>query len=85
VKPSFGKGATLQVYPNPAIDVISISGLQAKDEIRIVDMRGNTVVRQQNTASANAVTINVSALPKGTYVVEVNNGTSKEAKSFIKN
>ncbi len=62
----------MSVYPNPAKDVINLSGVENGTIIRIYDMTGKVVM--QLTATENTQ-INVSGLNKGVYVVAA--GASK--------
>ena len=84
VKVSLGKAAQLQVYPNPVKDVLSVSGIQFNDKIRVVDMKGNIVINQQTVSGSNALSIDVSNLPKGNYILEVTGENGSQTKSFIK-
>lgn len=58
--------AGLQIYPNPAGDVVNISVKQEIQAISIIDLSGKRV---QSLKPAKQ--INVSSLAKGTYIVQV--------------
>lgn len=58
--------AGLQIYPNPASDVVNISAKQEIQAITIIDLSGKRV---QSLKPAKQ--INVSSLAKGTYIVQV--------------
>jgi hypothetical protein len=66
-------GSRLNVYPNPASDVLTIeTNNDGTTRITITDMAGRTV--QTNTfTSARRTQIDVSMLPAGTYVVTIEN------------
>ncbi|MFA8434545.1 MAG: DUF4465 domain-containing protein [Marinifilaceae bacterium] len=62
--------AKIATYPNPCVDVLNIkAGDNIIDYVRIVDMGGNVVsVTKPNT---NVVTLNVSNLSPGVYIVNM--------------
>jgi hypothetical protein len=63
----------LQSYPNPTSGIVTITNtsIQAGDKIEIFDTQGQLV--NQFSAEKNQTTVNLSSLPKGTYIVKVNN------------
>jgi hypothetical protein len=82
-------GFAVTVSPNPATDVISIQyqGLNKKEatSIIIIDMNGKLL----KTIDAGMVdmglqSINTSRWAKGTYTVQLLNGSNKQAQTFIK-
>lgn len=62
--------AEVTLYPNPAVDVIRIDGLQQNAEVIIYELTGREVLR-----SAYRGGVNVSALSSGTYLVRINDST----------
>lgn len=60
---------TIRVYPNPATDVVLISGLQNDATVTVVDAAGRIMGQYQVTA--NAARIPVETLATGTYVLQV--------------
>ncbi len=64
------------VYPNPASDVVKVSG--QVDKIEVVNVAGAVV------ATANANSVNVAALPAGIYFVKAYNANNVVVKSIIK-
>jgi formylmethanofuran dehydrogenase subunit D len=72
---------TLRSYPNPTSGIVTIesASIQTGDKIELYDTHGQLV--HQFSARKNQTTINLSFLPKGTYILKVNN---KQAK-IIKN
>lgn len=75
----------LYIYPNPADSIITIVGLPQCDnpamgqiEYRITNMMGQTLITGHLDGSArNVSTIDVSKLPSGTYLIEINGTTQK--------
>jgi len=62
-------GANFSMYPNPANDVITITGLVGNAKVSIYDATGRLV----RTESGNAGTLNVSDLEAGVYNITVEN------------
>jgi len=67
------------IYPNPALEVITIEGLVVKDVI-IYYIDGKEVLKISNQNS-----IDVSSLSKGVYFIKVSDGVNSSTKKFIKN
>ncbi len=59
----------LLVYPNPARDIVRISGLEGGEILHIVDMSGKLMKTYKLTSGEG--TINVSQLLQGTYLLRV--------------
>lgn len=66
--------AALDIAPNPATQEVRI-GLENADQLEIVDALGRVVYTQQHPP-ANAITIDVSAWPKGIYLVRAHAGSN---------
>lgn len=67
---------------NPVSDNLVISSSENINSIQIFDMLGNTVENRKENSSS--VTIPVSHLRKGFYIVKVSNGESSVVKKIIK-
>jgi hypothetical protein len=65
----------LSLYPNPASNIVYIKG--AKGQVDIYDATGSLVIKQQ-IAKNNSV--DISSLPKGVYVLKLNNQSFKLIK-----
>jgi hypothetical protein len=61
----------LKLYPNPAIDILTIAGLQGGEAIKITDLSGRIVRTSLAVAQPGATTLNVGTLPKGVYLVRI--------------
>ena len=74
---------TLNVYPNPAIDVLNISSQSTINTVEIFNVLGQKVITMQ--VEDTIAEINVSNLNAGIYLIkyEINNSTS--TKKFVKN
>ena len=74
---------TLNIYPNPAIDVLNISSQSIINTVEIFNVLGQKVITMQ--VEDTSTEINVSNLNAGIYLIkyEINNSTS--TKKFVKN
>ena len=70
----------VQVYPNPAVDLLNITKVSDKATYKIVNMAGQVV------AKGNIVDnkVQISQLTKGVYVIAVDNGGKVSQVKFIK-
>jgi len=72
---------TWSVFPNPTSDFIHVQGV--KDAmIRVFDLSGRVIYRSHS--SSNAQNINLSASPKGIYLIQVRKGQVLETKKVFK-
>ena len=68
----------LKVYPNPTIDYISIETESGNYNMTISDMTGKHVVQSNVSVSGGIITINFSELPKGMYILRLQNTHSNK-------
>lgn len=62
----------LVIYPNPAADVLTVSSQDANNAEAIIStMSGEQVLRRTLQSAQSHMTIDVSTLPSGTYVLSV--------------
>lgn len=81
--------ATVQVFPNPATDVLQLqlpSAARSTATISITDMMGRVLQTStvQLAEGNNANSISIYHLTPGTYQLIIVNGEEKQAKTFIK-
>ncbi|GHV67908.1 hypothetical protein FACS1894199_14280 [Bacteroidia bacterium] len=71
------KGIALKSFPNPTKGLITVEHetIQTGETIKLYDMNGNIV--QQWGTNKNQTTIDLSAFPKGLYILGVNNSHVK--------
>ena len=69
-----------KLYPNPVSDVLSIEGLNQPSTIEITNMIGQKIKSEETTSGK----INVQSLPKGNYIITINDGKSTTNHKFIK-
>ncbi|WP_447641710.1 MULTISPECIES: beta strand repeat-containing protein [Chitinophagaceae] len=73
----------LSVYPNPAVGMTTVSGLQVRMPFSIMSMDGRVV--RTWTATSTAQQIDVSGLTTGLYIVRtIANGTLLSVKFMVK-
>jgi len=69
------------IYPNPATDVFHISGLSGISSISLTDLSGRTLLSEQ--ASNNEVILG-NTLPKGIYILKIQNNEGTLERKVIK-
>ena len=77
----------IDVYPNPSSGQITLSGLNAADQVSVYDMLGRQVSENWNVlAGGSTQTFNVSPLATGVYMLQVRDadGNKKATARFIK-
>jgi len=67
--------ASLQVYPNPASDWITITGLPLYTELKIVDIHGRLI--QIIKTDSESIRIPVNKFAKGLYIIKTSVGMEK--------
>jgi hypothetical protein len=68
------------LYPNPATEILHINGLCEDASATILDIRGNTVLTQQQVEDA----INISSLAKGMYILKITTYEGVITGKFVK-
>ncbi len=78
------KNKEIIIYPNPALDLLTIKIDNNTDnsDIKIYDILGKIVLT--NTTNTNETTLNISHLAKGNYFIEIKNNQLITIKKFIK-
>jgi bacillolysin len=73
--------SSFALYPNPVEDELNVSFLNSTGyTFRIT----NTLGQQISTGQLSGNPINVSALNTGVYIIELNNGSKRVVKKFVK-
>jgi hypothetical protein len=70
----------LSLYPNPAINILHISGLNEGASVAILDVSGKTVLHHQQVRDA----INISSLEKGIYILKIMTNEGIATERFVK-
>ncbi len=79
--PSFDASG-LRAYPNPVRDILNISYTMTIDSVEIFNLLGQRV--SVKAVNQNALELNVSDLPSGTYLVKVNAQGGSETLKVLK-
>ncbi|MFM6934384.1 MAG: T9SS type A sorting domain-containing protein [Flavobacteriales bacterium] len=72
---------TLEVYPNPASEVVTIESNMTEGSVQIIDLTGKVVANQ--TVNGVTTAINTTTLTNGMYTVILTNGSAVETRKFI--
>ena len=72
---SYDKDDEIVAYPNPASDIINVKGLENYNRVVITNLLGSVV--KDNSVSGNLITLNISDLESGIYLIVLfnQNGT----------
>jgi hypothetical protein len=73
---------TVNVYPNPTPDFITIDGIKEDSQLRIIDGSGKLVLKAAVTASNNRIGMN--NLPSGNYILQLVTPKGIVSKQCIK-
>ena len=78
--------STLEMYPNPVNDILTIANLSIEGNATVVvyDAQGKMIISQDVSNHSGNYTVDMSALEAGMYVVEVNAEASTEKVRVIK-
>jgi proteasome assembly chaperone (PAC2) family protein len=76
--PAIKNTHTISVSPNPATDIITITGLQINESITIHDLSGKLVLSRKAVGATENFA--VGGLPKGVYLVGIAGQTVKLVK-----
>jgi hypothetical protein len=71
--------AAWSMMPNPATDVVTLTGLTQQSTVTVYDLSGRVV--QSTTASSSTMVL--SELQTGTYLVAVRNGASVKTQKLV--
>ena len=74
------KASAVQVYPNPAIDLLNVTKVSDKASYTIYNMAGQAVAKGKVTNGK----VQVSQLEKGVYMIAVDNNGQVNQVKFIK-
>lgn len=67
-----------KLYPNPSVYLLKIAGTKGNESFKVYDVTGKTI------AVSDIPSIDVSRLPVGAYILEVDNGETQIRQRFMK-
>lgn len=76
------------IYPNPANDVLNVLlplNVLSNLTFEIIDARGRIVMNTSLVGIQNLLSINVSSLESGIYILQLSDGSVQSSERFIKN
>ncbi len=82
---SSDKTNKLNVYPNPANDNLTIEGIDVLEKVEIFNSLGILKVQSINSQGLRIISLDVSGLSSGSYIVKTTDGNTISTSSFIKN
>lgn len=74
--------ASISIFPQPALDYVTISGENIDYEYILYDVKGQKLQASNFSSSA---TLDISNLPQGLYFVRLSNGDKSLTKKVLKN
>jgi hypothetical protein len=72
----------LALYPNPAVEFVSVSGLNGGENLSIINLNGQ--ILSSVKAGGSTQTMSVTGLTRGIYLIAVQNGKKLTALKFVK-
>ena len=82
--------ASMYVYPNPVSNQLTIDLVSEYDlkniNVNIYDLTGKILIQVQVDLAigSNQIPMDVSSLPKGTYLVHINDGLNSQYAKIVK-
>lgn len=76
------EAVSLQVYPNPCSNELFVADAMPGAQYSILDIMGRTVT--QATLQGSATSVDVSWLPAGLYILQLNDGEKQSSVRFVK-
>ncbi|MCD6346443.1 MAG: DUF4465 domain-containing protein [Bacteroidales bacterium] len=78
------KITSLKMYPNPAVENITISSSETIDNISILSFTGQMIRSIANAGYGNELRVNISDLRPGHYLIQVRSGKKTEWRKLVK-
>lgn len=80
---------SFNVYPNPSADILNVdlgnNNNAQVNTLSILDMNGKTVYTRSISGAGNLISVPVSQLAKGNYLISISGVASSYTKVFVKN
>jgi hypothetical protein len=74
----------VQIYPNPVVDNVVIESTTDIREVRVFDAQGKLLQLVDNQQVTTTLSLSLSALPAGVYLVRVVNGQGVHVSKIVK-
>ena len=72
----------LLIYPNPILDVLHIKSTVKIDVVKVYDMTGNLILTKR--MQVEGLPIDISAIPTGIYMMQINAGKFSTTQRVVK-
>lgn len=82
LKINFKPGAGMQLYPNPASDLVMINGIADHGILKLYN--ATAVLLKTLTATGEAMSISIGSYPPGVYILEYSNAHTTERQKLVK-
>jgi uncharacterized delta-60 repeat protein len=76
--------SAVSVYPNPAQNVLHVTGLSSNAKLTVVDFIGNIVVSSELRAVSGVYDLNIASLHAGKYLLKIETNSAIVTKRFVK-
>ena len=74
----------VSVMPNPATDMVTVSGIKTGTVVTLVDINGRTLISNKlSDTDSQVLTLDVSALTSGVYFVHISDGAATAVRKLI--
>ncbi len=73
--------STMSVFPNPVSEMLTVDGLHSGSSVTLTDLSGHIISQQQ--VQQELITVDVSLLTPGIYIVSCVYGDQKTAKRIV--
>jgi len=82
---SISENNLIVIYPNPADDnlFIQLNKSISNPQITILDMYGNKVSNINSSINSDLISIDISSLPKGVYILQIQNDQLNNSMRFV--
>ena len=75
---------SVKIYPNPVVNVLSVSHPSEASRLAIVNLQGKKLIQQTIALNATSTEVNVSSLQTGTYIIMLEGKGIKSSLKFVK-
>ncbi len=79
----YSKNTAIDIFPNPATDVIYIEGLRKLDFVRITDIQGHVLFEEKVKESGITFLVPVESYTSGIYFISIINGDKMYNKKMM--
>ena len=77
----------VHIYPNPVSDMLDVEFKNMVDytiQVKLVDLTGKTVLRKELSQPLNSLSLNLSSVSSGTYILEIRAAGKRKVFKIVK-